>query len=34
MHYLHFNGGAADYNDDGRNANKNDTFLLFAWLAY
>lgn len=33
-HYLHFNGGAADYNGDGRNANKNDTFLLFAWLAY
>lgn len=33
-HYLHFNGGGADYNGDGRNANKNDTFLLFAWFAY
>jgi hypothetical protein len=33
-HYLHFNGAGADYNGDGRNANKNDTFLLFLWLAY
>lgn len=33
-HYLHFNGSGADYNGDGRNANKNDTFLLFLWLAY
>lgn len=32
-HYFHFNGGGADYNGDGRNANKNDTFLLLLWLA-
>lgn len=33
-HYFHFNGGGADYNGDGRDANKNDSFMLFAWLAY
>ena len=33
-HYIHFNGGGADYTGDGRSANKNDTFLLFLWLAY